>query len=223
MNQINLNTGEYTIVSTKRKIEQHTEPPKKQLFDKIKFQFNQDSSKEDNISLKSLATQVAICCIAIVALLALTVFANPGTENALAAATDEELELDIGRLQFVENDTDYLAVTSNVPEVVMPVSGTIVTLFDGDKQLGITFSVEQNSNVVSATTGTVIETTPYLVRVGMDDGRVMLYKGLSPLVQVGDYLSPGDTLGSAASSEISIALIEDNKAIDPLVILSHIR
>lgn len=221
MNQIDLNTGEYTILSTKRKIE-HTEPPKKQLFEKIKFQFNQENSKDD-FSLRSLTTQVAICCIAIVALLALTLFANPAAENVNLANAGEDLELDIGRLQFVENDTDYLAVTSTVPEVVMPVSGTIVTLFDGDKQLGITFSVDQNSSVVSATTGTVIETTPYLVRVGMDDGRVILYKGLSPLVQVGDYLSPGDTLGFASSSEISIALIEDNKAIDPLVLLSHIR
>jgi hypothetical protein len=223
MDQMNLKTGEYTIISTKRKIE-YTEPPKKQLFDKIKFQFNQENNK-DEFSLRTLATQVAICCIAIVVLLALTVFVNPAPEtgNAALANESEGPELDIGRLQFVENDTDYLAVTGTIPEVVMPVSGTIVTLFDGDKQLGITFSVEQNSGVVSATMGTVIETTPYLVRVGMDDGRVILYKGLSPGVLVGDYLSPGDTLGFASSNEISIALIEDNKAIDPLVLLSHIR
>ncbi len=223
MDKIKLETQQFEILTTKRKREEGQQPPES-LFKNIRFEHKE---KED-ASLKSLVTQATVCGVAVLALLAVTVFDKPLAENhtqnsdAVAVASEEQNPeddtMDIGRLKFVDAAMPVMS-----GEVVMPVMGEIVSLYDGDKRLGITLSVATKSDVKSATTGVVIETTPVLVRVGMDDGRILSYKGVIPSVEVGDCLNPGDVLGKSTAGEVTISLIENDKAVDPLNLLSNIR
>lgn len=182
---------------------------------------------EENRRGAGLMIKLVICACVCALALGLKLINTPETERLAkdvkdAITTEVDLDETIGKLKFVQNDSEM--VFGDSAAVTLPVKGEVRQNFGDANSEGVVFGCPAGSTVVACTDGVVeaLGNTQELgsyVRVRHAAGLETFSYGLSEItVEKGQPLKSGDVIGKVAGDTLYFESRVNGRPQDPLTL-----